>query len=51
MGQSKGERTVAWARTAVKGWWIKVKALVLPERTEMGGAGQEDALPIQPVSG
>lgn len=48
---SKGERIVAWARTAIKGWWVKVKVLVLPTRMELGGAGQEDVLRIQPVSG
>ena len=49
--QSKGERIVAWARTAIKGWWIKVKVLVLPKRMEMEGEGQEDVLQIQSVSG
>ena len=51
LGQSKGERIVAWARTAIKGWWIKVKVLVLPKRMEMEGEGQEDVLQIQSVSG
>lgn len=50
LGWSKGERIVAWARTAIKGWWIKVKVLVLPKRMEMGGEGVSGGCASDPVS-
>ena len=37
---------VVWTRRAIKGWSIKVKVMVLLERMEMGGEGQEGVLQI-----
>ena len=51
MWLSRGEMIVAWTRTALKGWWVKVKVTVLPKRMEMGGEVQGAVLQIQSVSG
>lgn len=46
MGWPRGEVRVVWTRRAIKGWSIKVKVMVLLERMEMGGEGQEGVLQI-----
>lgn len=40
---------VVCTKTAIKGWWSKVKAMVLPKRMEMRGEDQEDVLWIQSI--